>query len=62
MNCLKRYLRWFYRMQQGCTAEPPASIHSWGAIKTGTNEKYSLLARNDNLRKVVFIGGQCFKG
>lgn len=49
-------------MQQGCTAEPPASIHSWGAIKTGTNEKYSLLARNDNLRKVVFIGGQCFKG
>lgn len=62
MNCLKRYLRWFYRMQQGCTAEPSASINSWGTIKIGTNEKYSLVARNDSLRKTVFIDGQYFKG
>lgn len=62
MNCLKRYLRWFYRIQKGSTPEPAASINSWGAIKIGTNEKYSLVARNDNLRKVVFIDGQYFKG
>lgn len=62
MNCLKRYLRWFCRIQQGCTAEPPASINSWGAIKAATNEKYSLVARNDNLRKAAFIDGQHFKG
>lgn len=49
-------------MQQGCTAEPSASINSWGTIKIGTNEKYSLVARNDSLRKIVFIDGQYFKG
>lgn len=61
MNCLKRYLRCFYRIQQGCIAEPSANINSWATIKISTNEKYSLVARNDNLRKVQFIDGQYFK-
>lgn len=62
MNCLKRFLRWFYRIQQGCIAESSASIISWGTIKISTNEKYSLVARNDNFKKVLFIDGQHFKG
>lgn len=61
MNCLKRYLRWFHRLQQGCIAELSASINSQGTVKISTNEKYSLVARNDKWRKALFIDSQYFK-
>lgn len=61
MNCLKRYYIETPQIQQGCIAEPSANINSWATIKISKNEKYSLVARNDNLRKVQFIGGQYFK-
>lgn len=41
MDHLKMYLKWFYRILQGCIAETSASANSWGTVKICTNEKHS---------------------